>query len=475
MKHVFSHIRKSVSLKNGLVVTTLLLLSCTAFAQSACGFFDSKVKLADDSSLCIKDIPFFNRTGIVTSEPKASYASIAAANPFSFAVAATADPKLCPFASIISRNFGNGLDAAEAIKSCDTKLQQAVQTIGKSDSNVQCKCQILIDNSRKSPLDRQAFNERMNQFEIQISSGNKPLKGTQIDIVIAENKKKEEEQRKREDENKKQQEEDERKNQKDQEARSREREEENKRRPRPSVPTTTTPRVGKLSASALVIGNSNYVNYSKLPNSVNDARDIAKKLASFGIEVDLVLDADRDKLVRALNLYKGKATGKDVSLLFYAGHGQEWEGENYVIPTNMSKDGITPGYIKLNAIGLTAMMDYLPSKTKLVFLDSCRERPPSEVGKVMKGSSNFGFSPVTAATGTMIAYATAPGKLAADGNGKNSPYTTALLEHIDTPIDIRILMGKVRQTVLQITANAQEPWESISLTGEQFILSQMSK
>ncbi len=238
---------------------------------------------------------------------------------------------------------------------------------------------------------------------------------------------------------------------------------------------STTAAVTKLTSSALVIGNSAYISFQRLPNPKLDAQAMADKLRSFGIQVDLVMDADRDVLVKALNDYAAKAVGKDVNLLFYAGHGIQVDGVNYLIPTNMKADGISAGYIKLSGIALNVVLDYMPAKTRLVFLDACRDNPAARSLFAARGGASVGLAPVSAATGTLIAYATKEGMVAADGNGRNSPYTTALLKHLDAPLDISIVMRRVRKTVLEMTSNTQEPWEYGSLIGDQLILSQMAK
>jgi hypothetical protein len=238
---------------------------------------------------------------------------------------------------------------------------------------------------------------------------------------------------------------------------------------------TTITSKPKFSVSALVIGNGAYSNFGRLPNPKNDAQDIAAKFRSFGIQVDLILDADRDTLVKALNEYAAKATGKDVNILYYAGHGLQVEGINYLIPTNMRADGISSGYVKLNGISLNAVMDYMPSKTRLVFLDACRDNPGSRTLASSRGINSVGLAPVNTTTGTMIAYATKEGEVAADGLGKNSPYTSALLQHLDARLDISIILRRVRETVMKMTSNKQEPWEYGSLIGDQLVLSEMAK
>lgn len=231
----------------------------------------------------------------------------------------------------------------------------------------------------------------------------------------------------------------------------------------------------KLKSIALVIGNSNYSAFAKLPNPRNDARAIAEKLRSFGIEVDLVLDADRGALVNALNNYQTKAAGRDVNIFYYAGHGLQINGVNYLIPTDMRADGLSAGYIKLNGVSVNDAMDYLPSKTRLVFLDACRDNPASRSLVASRGAGAVGLAPINAPSGTLVSYATKEGTTAEDGNGQNSPFTTALLENLDAKQDIGIVLRKVRRRVLELTHGQQEPWEYGSLTGDQLIVSTMSR
>jgi len=230
----------------------------------------------------------------------------------------------------------------------------------------------------------------------------------------------------------------------------------------------------RLSARALVIGNADYGHFGRLANPRNDASAIAAKLKSFGMAVDLVLDPDRDGMIRALNEYAARAAGTDINVLFYAGHGVQVEGTNYLIPTNMRADGLSVGYIKLAAISLDAMLDYLPARTRIVFLDACRENPASRSLSVLR-SGSAGLAPVSTASGTLIAYATRDGATAADGDGPHSPYTTALLRHIEEPQDIAIVLRLVRQTVMRATGNRQEPWEYGSIIGESLVLSRVAR
>lgn len=234
-------------------------------------------------------------------------------------------------------------------------------------------------------------------------------------------------------------------------------------------------RAPRATARALVIGNGAYSSFGKLPNPRNDATAVAAKLRSFGIEVDLVVDADREKLINALAAYAFKAAKADVNILFYAGHGVQVDGVNYIIPTNMRAEGITAGYIKLTGIALHDALEYLPAKTRIVFLDACRDNPVTRSLAGRRGGSSAGLAPVSVASGTLIAYATRDGSAAEDGAGANSPYTAALLANLDTPQDISLVLRHVRQMVMRSTGGRQEPWEYGSLVGDQLVLSRMAR
>ncbi len=231
----------------------------------------------------------------------------------------------------------------------------------------------------------------------------------------------------------------------------------------------------KLSAYALVIGNSSYSSFGTLPNPRNDARAIATELSRFGIGVDLVLDGDRNRLIKALNEYSQRAAGHDVNILFYAGHGIQVEGVNYVVPTDMRADGISAGYVKLAGISLQAALDYLPARTRIVFLDACRDNPAARSLALTRGAAGVGLAPVAVPGGTLIAFATRDGSTAEDGTGANSPYTSALLQHLQSPEDIGIVLRRVRESVLKATRNRQEPWEYGSLVGGQLVISRMAR
>lgn len=223
-------------------------------------------------------------------------------------------------------------------------------------------------------------------------------------------------------------------------------------------------------AHALVIGNGAYPGSGRLDNPVRDAQAISAKLRSMGFRVTEVSNTSRDQMVRSLSDFTKSAARADLTLLFYAGHGIQVQGVNYMIPVDMSLND--PSQATLQGVSLTqAVEQYLPGKTKLVFLDACRDNPllVSSARGVSKG-----LAPINVSEGTLISYATKDGQTAADGVGsKNSPFTAALLEHIDEPQDIGVVLRKVREKVMLATGGKQQPWEYGSLTGGELVLARI--
>jgi hypothetical protein len=221
-------------------------------------------------------------------------------------------------------------------------------------------------------------------------------------------------------------------------------------------------------AHALVIGNSAYAGSSRLPNPVNDSKAISNKLRSLGFQVTEVTDSTRDQMVKGLADFSNTAANSDLTVLFYAGHGVQIAGTNYMIPVDMNLNDVSQATLK--AVSLNSVVEqYLPGKTKLVFLDACRDNPL--MASVGRGVSK-GLAPINVSEGTLIAYATKDGQTAEDGvDGRNSPFTSALLEHLSDPDDIAVVLRTVRSKVMQRTGNRQQPWEYGSLTGGALVLS----
>ena len=222
------------------------------------------------------------------------------------------------------------------------------------------------------------------------------------------------------------------------------------------------------NAHALVIGNAAYPGSGRLDNPVNDANAISLKLRSMGFIVTVVTDANRQRLVQAMAQVRRSAASADLSLLFYSGHGVQIFGTNYILPTDVDQTDTAQATIqgvRLNEV----IGNFMPGKTKIVFLDACRDNPLQRTGD---RSVTKGLAPISVAEGTLISYATKDGQTAADGVGsKNSPFTQALLEHLSDPQDIGVVLRKVRDKVMRATGGKQQPWEYGSLTGGELVLS----
>jgi hypothetical protein len=219
---------------------------------------------------------------------------------------------------------------------------------------------------------------------------------------------------------------------------------------------------------ALVIGNSAYEGLPQLTNPANDANDIAARLSDLGFEVILGIDLDKSAFQSVVLRFARELEGADVSLLFYAGHGVQIDDVNHLIPVDAA---IARGS---DLTGETMTVDRIVglmntfTATTLVFLDACRDNPLTNGIPAGENADGFGrgLARIRAEGGSYIAFATAPGNVAFDGEGRNSPFTTALLRHIDTPnVDIRLMMSDVRRDVFEATGQAQMPWENNSLIG----------
>ena len=217
---------------------------------------------------------------------------------------------------------------------------------------------------------------------------------------------------------------------------------------------------------ALLIGNSNYTHGGSLPNPVNDVRAMKTALEALGFTVMKFEDCSQKTMKKAMDEFGRKLKGKDVGLFFYAGHGVQVRGNNYLLPVDAKLDSANDAeYDCVRADRVLAKMEAAGSKTNIVILDACRDNPFERSWR--RGTEGTGLAFMNAPSGSLIAYSTAPGKTALDGRGKNSPYTAALLEHINTPnITVLQMFQKVRSTVMDGSEYKQIPWESTSLRGD---------
>lgn len=216
---------------------------------------------------------------------------------------------------------------------------------------------------------------------------------------------------------------------------------------------------------ALVIGNSNYES-NPLPNPVNDARAITEVLERLGFEVLEYENLDQSEMKRVIDEFGQKLQHYDIGLFFYSGHGVQVNGENYLIPTDAHpRSEKEVEYECVNAGRILAEMETANNPTNIMILDACRENPFEKSWTRSLTSKGLAF--MDAPTGSLIAYATAPGNVAYDDAGQqNSPYTSALLKYIETPgISILEMFQHIRTQVIKDTNGNQTPWESTSLTG----------
>jgi uncharacterized caspase-like protein len=233
-----------------------------------------------------------------------------------------------------------------------------------------------------------------------------------------------------------------------------------------------TPTVASTRIAA-VIGNGAYRNANALPNPVSDARAVAGRLREIGFSVIEGYDLDRNGLERVVRDFLRQAASARIALLYYAGHGLQVDGRNYLVPVDAKL--AAPSDLAFETLELDKILSSLDDETRanILILDACRDNPLSRsfAGKARSGSVGGGLAAYsTVGSGTLIAYATAPGRVALDGSGANSPFTTALIKHIGTPgLEIRQMLTRVRAEVASATRNQQIPWDNSSLLGDVFL------
>ena len=225
---------------------------------------------------------------------------------------------------------------------------------------------------------------------------------------------------------------------------------------------------------ALVVGNSTYAHIGRLPNPDNDARDMSAALRRLGFEVTTELDADRVELTEALRAFTRQSAGADVSLVFYAGHGIEMDGVNYLVPVDARLERDVD--VRFETVTVDDLLvSTSGASLRLLILDACRNNPLARsmqrtaATRTVSGGSFGDLNEDLLGDETLVAYAAAAGTTAADGRGRNSPYTSALLSHLETPLEIGLLFRRVRAAVLAATNGAQRPHEYHSLVGEHYL------
>ena len=221
---------------------------------------------------------------------------------------------------------------------------------------------------------------------------------------------------------------------------------------------------------ALVIGNSAYQYAPHLPNPTNDAEAMAAALQKLGFEVTKGIDLDRTETEMIIREFSKTLPGADVALLFYAGHGIQVGDHNYLVPVDAQLGDETDLHFEATDLDLVLDVMAREPRVNLVFLDACRDNPFAQtlarsMGASRSTSIGRGLAIVDASAGSFIAYATDPHQVALDGNGAHSPFTAALLAHMEQPgLSISDMMIEVRNDVLVATDQKQRPWDTSSLT-----------
>jgi uncharacterized caspase-like protein len=215
---------------------------------------------------------------------------------------------------------------------------------------------------------------------------------------------------------------------------------------------------------ALVIGNASYPN-APLKNPVNDAHAMTETLRAVGFDVIEKVNANKAQMEDAVIAFGKKLGDGAIGLVYYSGHGIQVAGKNYLVPVDADIE--SEQAVPLRTIDADTVIDQMMSaktRVNLIILDACRNNPFERRFRALAGA---GLAQMNAPEGTLVAYATAPGKVASDGSGSNGLYTQELLKAMNEPgLPVEQVFKRVRATVTQASQGGQVPWESSSLIGE---------
>ena len=225
---------------------------------------------------------------------------------------------------------------------------------------------------------------------------------------------------------------------------------------------------------ALLVGNSTYEHIVELRNPGNDAEDLSAALRRLDFDVTTVLDADLSELNAALRAFGRRSVESDVALVFYAGHGIEVDGENYLLPVDArlawDRD------VEYETVPLARVLRSTEGAgLRVVILDACRNNPLSQSMRrtdLTRSISRGSFAALDErrlGNEALVAYATEAGETVPDGRGRNSPYTSALLEYVEEPLELLTMFRRVRNRVLEETNQGQRPWEYQSLRRDHYL------
>jgi hypothetical protein len=478
-----------------LCIAFAVMCEPLAFAQSAvCGSNDAKIRYADGAEGCIKEIEFFNRPGMVSGQPTKTYSSLVNEYPKAYAITATVDPQLCPFAQAI----GWGNQAFRALPACEDRLRQAAQTLGKAPGAQTCKCEELVSNGQSS-LTRAELLARTKLYERQSTIGNRAIRVAELAeeqaarVAVAEQARKlaeeqaarlavaelarklaeeqaarvalAEQARKLAEEVRRQQEAIlAAQSIKDEEARKA------ALAPQPVTPAVATPSIAVAGPGeytrkvALVIGNADYPGASRLKNPINDAMAMAKKLRGIGFTVLYYQDVKTLQIGEIMADVNSKVVPGSAFVFYYAGHGVQIKGENFfpTVDANIKTQFDIPNQ-SLQLQRILDMTAEAKASLNLMMLDACRNNPWLTASRSMSG----GLSKIDPPTGTLISFATRPGSVADDGADGNGLFTSFLLKHIDTiNLPVESFFKRVSNDVYAASKGKQEPWVEGNIRGD---------
>ena len=226
---------------------------------------------------------------------------------------------------------------------------------------------------------------------------------------------------------------------------------------------------------ALVIGNSAYKNTPRLENPRNDANDVAATLKKLGFVVVVGLDLEKAAMERTIREFAETLGGAQVGLFFYAGHGLQVSGQNYLVPIDAKLSTALATDFEMIRLELVHRTMERETSTNILIVDACRDNPLARNLARALGTRSTqvgrGLSPVESGEGTLISFSTQPGNVALDGSGRNSPYTAALLRHLPNPgDDLPTILINVRNDVMQETGRRQVPWEHSAMTAKFYFV-----
>jgi hypothetical protein len=434
-----------------LKLLAVIALALPLASNANCGSTNKKLSFADGSVACLEEFSFLNKQGLMKSVPNESYATKSQKH-ISFAIAVTAQPMFCPFEQSMqwgdfnsgTRWSGNPIEAKEAVRSCENKMNAAIQVFGKTGDVQSCKCEVLIDSGTVK-MSRSEFEQKTKSYERQIALGLKPIQVSETQLKEQADReaevKRQAEAKKRED--------DRLIAMKERAEREAKEEAERKKNAPPTV---------FASRKALLIGNDSYKYANKLDNARQDANSMAAELKGFGYEVTLRLDQTQKDMQAALREFRDKVNEGDEVLFYFSGHAVEIDGKNFLTPIDTI--GINPSQLADDSIDLKSSVLEPLSRKKvkltLALIDACRDNPFLKNASTKSFNGSKGLAPTTPAVGQLIVYSAGSGQTALDRLGpsdtaKNGLFTRVFLQErkkVDLPID-RVIKN-VRTEVVRL-------------------------